>query len=141
MRGTNEDDSQHLGGDIGRRQRNQAGELDPRRERLFGSKQFCSLNGGDPLIGEAIARAQAVASRSCICVVVAEEHRDHWRDSQLGLPDRSVIVQPCNRGTAVGVLLAALDIEERDPNAIIHARSSKCGQAHLNLASRTPATG
>jgi mannose-1-phosphate guanylyltransferase len=82
-------------------------------------KQFCSLNGGDPLIGEAMARARAVASRSRICAVVAEEHRDYWRDSQLGLSDQNVIVQPCNRGTAVGVLLATLDIEKRDPNAVI----------------------
>jgi mannose-1-phosphate guanylyltransferase len=80
-------------------------------------KQFCSLNGGAPLVDEAIQRAQHVASSDRICAVVAERHRAHWWALAEALPARNLIVQPENRGTAHGILLAVLAILTRDPLA------------------------
>ncbi|HEU4531195.1 MAG TPA: sugar phosphate nucleotidyltransferase [Steroidobacteraceae bacterium] len=82
-------------------------------------KQFCSLDGGPSLLQEALHRAQAVAPRERICTVVAEQHRRWWQGALWSLPAANVIVQPRNRGTALGVLLPVLKILARDPLARI----------------------
>ena len=80
-------------------------------------KQFCSLVGGPSLIEEAILRAGAIVPRQRVCTIVAEQHRAWWEASLRFMPRRNVIVQPQNRGTAVGLLLPLLHIAERDPQA------------------------
>ena len=82
-------------------------------------KQFCSLQGGPSLLQEALQRAATVAPMTRVCTVVAAQHR-HWWTSMLSyLPERNVIVQPQNRGTAHGILLPLLRILERDPLATL----------------------
>src|SRR5262245_31154240 len=80
-------------------------------------KQFCSLRGGRSLLGDALARAARIAPRKRMLVVVAAEHRRFWERELADLPRENVIVQPANRGTAAGVLLPALTVLERDPEA------------------------
>ncbi len=82
-------------------------------------KQYCSLNGGGSLLREAMQRAGRVVPRERICVIVAEQHRRYWRSILWSLPEENVIVQPVNRGTAHGILLAALSILTHDPFAKI----------------------
>lgn len=82
-------------------------------------KQFCSLQGGRSLLHDALARAQGVAPRRRICTVVAEQHRRWWERSLGALPCGNVIVQPENRGTAIGILLPLLHIAQRDPDACV----------------------
>jgi len=82
-------------------------------------KQYCSVDGGPTLIQSALRRAHQVATRSRICVVVAEYHESYWRSPCGYLPPENVIVEPRNRGTAIGVLQAVLRILERDPQARI----------------------
>lgn len=84
-------------------------------------KQFCSLGGERSLIDEAIARSAALVDRERICAIVAAEHRRWWSQSAaLGrLASTNLIVQPRNRGTAVGILYAALQIAAKDPNATV----------------------
>jgi mannose-1-phosphate guanylyltransferase len=80
-------------------------------------KQFCSLHDGPSLLQEALHRAEAVASRSRIYTIVAEQHRRWWEGPLWFLPSQNIIVQPENRGTAAGLLLPLLHIEARDPQA------------------------
>jgi mannose-1-phosphate guanylyltransferase len=80
-------------------------------------KQFCSLFDGPALLHEALRRADSISDMSRTCVIVAEQHRQWWREALATLPDRNVIVQPCNRGTAIGILLPLLHILERDRDA------------------------
>jgi mannose-1-phosphate guanylyltransferase len=82
-------------------------------------KQFCSLDGGSSLLDEAMHRARHVAPRERVCVIVAEHHRRYWQPALWATPASNVIVQPRNRGTANGILLATLKILERDPLARI----------------------
>jgi len=77
-------------------------------------KQFCSLRGGPSLLQDALLRAESLAPRRRICTVVAIQHERWWRESLSSLPDANVLVQPENRGTALGILLALLHILERD---------------------------
>lgn len=80
-------------------------------------KQFCSLRGGPSLLHEAVVRAEAVVARQRVCAIVAEQHRRWWERELRLLPNRNVIVQPENRGTANGLLLPLLHIAQRDPEA------------------------
>ena len=80
----------------------------------FIPKQYCSLDGQGSLLQQALERARRVAAPERVCVIVAEQHRRHWRNSPWPLPLGNVIVQPSNRGTANGVLLGTLKILNRD---------------------------
>lgn len=80
-------------------------------------KQFCSLDGGPSLLQSAIDRAVAVAGAARTSVVVTEPHRRWWASDARMLPTEGVCVQPQNRGTAVGILLALLRLMERGSNA------------------------
>ena len=85
----------------------------------FIPKQYCSVDGHGSLLQRALARARRVAAPGRVCVIVAEQHRRHWRGCAWPLPLGNVIVQPSNRGTANGVLLSTLTIVRRDPCARI----------------------
>jgi mannose-1-phosphate guanylyltransferase len=82
-------------------------------------KQFCSLYEGPSLLEEALRRGESVVDRSRICAVVAEQHRCWWEGALGSLPERNVIVQPQNRGTANGILLPLMHILLRGPSARI----------------------
>lgn len=82
-------------------------------------KQYCSLDGGPSLLGEALARAARLAPKRRTLVVVAEEHRAFWTRELADHPAENLIVQPRNRGTAAGILLPLLHVLERDPDARI----------------------
>lgn len=88
-------------------------------------KQYCSLFGGRSLLGDAIARAELLAARENIVVVVAREHARWWeREFDGGIV--RVVVQPQDRGTAAGVLLGLRAIEVADPAAHVTMMPSDC---------------
>lgn len=82
-------------------------------------KQFCSLHGGQSLLEDAFDRAVAIADHDRIATIVAFQHRQWWSGIERvnRLPAGNVIVQPANRGTAIGVLYSLLHILARDPRA------------------------
>jgi len=80
-------------------------------------KQFCSLTGGATLLQDTLQRARGIAADECVAVVVAAQHRRWWRGTIQSIPGVHAIVQPENRGTANGILLATLTIAMRDPLA------------------------
>lgn len=80
-------------------------------------KQFCSLYDGPSLLQEALSRALAVAPEARTCAVVAEQHRRWWQSTLGSLPAENVVIQPQNRGTAIGILLPLLQILSRDVEA------------------------
>jgi mannose-1-phosphate guanylyltransferase len=82
-------------------------------------KQYCSLNGGQSLLQISLQRALAVTSRERIVAVVTEAHRGWWEQEFFASPRSPVVVQPCNRGTGLGVLLPLLVIAKSDPEAVV----------------------
>lgn len=82
-------------------------------------KQFCSLRDGPSLLNEALQRAEAVADRERICALVARQHARWWSGQLDALLCTNLIVQPENRGTAIGILLALVRIIERDASAVV----------------------
>jgi mannose-1-phosphate guanylyltransferase len=80
-------------------------------------KQYCTLGGSRSLLGLALDRARSVVGPDRVVAVVAEQHRPWW-EAELGrvpggIPAENVVVQPDNRGTAVGVLLGLLHVVSR----------------------------
>jgi mannose-1-phosphate guanylyltransferase len=82
-------------------------------------KQFCAFGGGPSLLGRALARALALADPERVVVVVADEHRRWWEPEVAGLPRDNVVIQPCNRGTACGLLLPLAHVRLRDEHALV----------------------
>jgi mannose-1-phosphate guanylyltransferase len=80
-------------------------------------KQFCSFGGGPSLLNDALKRASVVAPPERTCAIVSEHHARWWQSLPISLPKQNLIVQPGNRGTAVGILLPLLQILQRDPGA------------------------
>jgi mannose-1-phosphate guanylyltransferase len=80
-------------------------------------KQFCSLGYGPSLLTQSLIRAGSVAPIIQTCAVVVAHHKWWWDQPLRSLPKENVFVQPENRGTAHGVLLALLRLEARDPRA------------------------
>jgi mannose-1-phosphate guanylyltransferase len=68
-------------------------------------KQYCSLHGAQSLVEDAIRRAQSQVAADRVCAIVAQ------------LPARNLIVQPRNRGTAIGILYSLIHILHLDPDA------------------------
>jgi mannose-1-phosphate guanylyltransferase len=81
-------------------------------------KQYCSLLGGATLLEDALHRAAQVVPAERVTAIVAESHRRWWTGLCASMGDR-LIVQPANRGTGHGILLALLHVLERDPEARI----------------------
>ncbi len=88
-------------------------------------KQYCSLFGGRSLLGDAVARAELLAARENVVVVVAREHARWWEREFEGSIVR-VVVQPQDRGTAAGILLGLRAIESVDPTAHVTLLPSDC---------------
>ena len=80
-------------------------------------KQFCSLQGGRTLLEDAIARAAGVVKEERICAIVAQQHRRWWAPALQRMATGNIIVQPRNKGTAIGVLFSLLNVIARDPRA------------------------
>lgn len=82
-------------------------------------KQYCSLHGGQSLIEDAIRRAQSQVAADRVCAIVAQQHHRWWStiDALTQLPARNLIVQPRNRGTAIGILYSLVHILSLDPDA------------------------
>lgn len=82
-------------------------------------KQYCAFNGEESLVRRTLRRAMTVTSRERVVTVVSAEHRKWWEPQLADLPHENIIVQPCNRGTACGVLLPLIHVLLEDPNAFV----------------------
>jgi mannose-1-phosphate guanylyltransferase len=73
-------------------------------------KQYWRFGGQPPMVQWAIDRARRVIPDERILVVVNEGHRQYWENDLAHLSRHNLLVQPCNRGTAAGVMLALMTI-------------------------------
>jgi mannose-1-phosphate guanylyltransferase len=94
-------------------------KLTTTREGLVIPKQYCSLRRSSCLLQDALTRARAVAIESHVCAVVAAQHHRWWSSALADVNESNVYVQPHNRGTGYGILLALLKLEMRNPGATV----------------------
>jgi mannose-1-phosphate guanylyltransferase len=110
-------------------------------------KQYCSLERPSCLLQDALMRARAVAMSSHVCTVVAAQHRQWWTSAVADLNESNVWVQPQNKGTALGILLALLTLEMRNPEATLilmpadhYFRDEEALRMAANLACEHPSS-
>jgi mannose-1-phosphate guanylyltransferase len=104
-----------LAGGEGRR----LGSLTTNAAGLSTPKQYCSLNGGQSLLQLSLQRALGLVPRARIVPVVTAAHRRWWEPELFALRRSSIVVQPSNRGTGLGILLPLLVIAKSDPDAAV----------------------
>lgn len=90
--------------------------------RLYGEKrpkQYAVLSGTRSLLRQTLDRvARLVPPRRTIVVTLAS-HARYLAPELADLPGITVLAQPCDRGTAAGILLPAHWIHSRDPRATV----------------------
>jgi mannose-1-phosphate guanylyltransferase len=82
-------------------------------------KQFCRLVGDETMLARTLARAARIVPPERVLVVVAEKHRGWWEHELRAIPAENVLIQPANKGTAVGILLPLTVIAGRNPDATV----------------------
>jgi mannose-1-phosphate guanylyltransferase len=87
--------------------------------------QFRALPERRSLFKMTLSRARLIVPSERICALVDRAQKRYWSGSLARLSGGNVIVQPCNRGSAVEILLAVLTLLERDPSARIVALPSQ----------------
>jgi len=97
---------------------------------LFGTtvpKQFCSFDGGGTLLQQTLQRLRHVRPRLRPTVLVPREHTTRAA-AQLRLHDDvSILDQPDNCGTGIGLLRALVDVLVRRPDAVVHVTPADHG--------------
>lgn len=82
-------------------------------------KQFCPIMGAESLLATTRARLDPLFSADRQAFVVACAHERYYSTELADAKDSIVIAQPANRGTAVGIIIALLQILQADPGAIV----------------------
>jgi mannose-1-phosphate guanylyltransferase len=52
-----------------------------------------------------------------VAIVVAEQHRPWWEEELAAFPPANIVIQPENKGTAIGLLLGVTHVLRQDPGA------------------------
>jgi mannose-1-phosphate guanylyltransferase len=89
------------------------------RDGLVVPKQYCSFGRSACLLQDALKRAHSVVAPPHVCTVVAAHHRRWWSSALSQVQNTNVFVQPKNKGTGYGILLALLKLRAIRPNAIV----------------------
>ena len=96
--------------------------LAPLIRRFYGDerpKQYAALIGSHSLLRQTLDRVALLIPRRRTVVVTMASHAKYFERELEGVPDVHVLAQPSDRGTAAGVLLAALWVRARDPEACV----------------------
>lgn len=84
-------------------------------------KQFLALAGSETLFQQTIRRAAAVPGATPPLVVASDDHRFLAGEQlqALGVTPRAIVLEPLARNTAPAIALAALQVAEREPSALL----------------------
>jgi mannose-1-phosphate guanylyltransferase len=82
-------------------------------------KQFCPIVGAESLLRQTRARLDPLFSGDRQVFVVSHAHERYYSRELADAKDSLVIAQPMNRGTAVGIIVALVQIMQADPDAIV----------------------
>jgi mannose-1-phosphate guanylyltransferase len=80
-------------------------------------KQLLQLGGDRSLIQQTVDRLLPLVDPERILIITEQSHADDLHAQLPELPKASIIVEPTRRGTAAALLLAAMHIRERAPEA------------------------
>lgn len=82
-------------------------------------KQFCPIVGPQSLLTETRCRLNPVFAAQRQVFVVSRHHQSFY-EAELAHAEQSIVIaQPLNRGTAIGILMALIQVMQSDPDAVI----------------------
>jgi mannose-1-phosphate guanylyltransferase len=87
-------------------------------------KQFLSFHGPMTMLQETVQRVLPLIPLERILVATSAEYADLVTEQLPDLPHDNILVEPCGRGTAPCIGLAALTIQRRDANAVMAVLSA-----------------
>jgi mannose-1-phosphate guanylyltransferase len=87
------------------------------RSRVATPKQFLDLLGSRTMLQETASRMEPLIPLERVLVIVGEEHAATVAAQIPGLPQQNIIIEPGPRGTAPCIGLAAVLLQQRDPEA------------------------
>lgn len=76
-------------------------------------------------LASALSFARRIVPKQRVLPVVLEQNQPWWERVVRDLPPENVMAQPLNRGSAPGILAAALRVMARDPDAILVLMSTE----------------
>jgi mannose-1-phosphate guanylyltransferase len=82
-------------------------------------KQFCPIVGPESLLSQTRSRLRPVFACDRQVFVVSRAHQSFYRAELADAEESTVIAQPVNRGTAVGIMIALVKVMRSDPDAIV----------------------
>jgi mannose-1-phosphate guanylyltransferase len=82
-------------------------------------KQFCPIVGPQSLLSQTRARLDPLFASDRQAFVVCCAHERYYSKELADAKDSLVIAQPLNRGTAVGILVALVQVMLADPDAVV----------------------
>ena len=97
------------------------------RSRRKEPKQFLDLLGPRTMLQETVTRIEPLIPLERIVVVVSETHATMVQDQVPGLSGENILLEPGPRGTAPCIGLAAVILQQRDPEATM----AVCPADHL----------
>jgi mannose-1-phosphate guanylyltransferase len=94
--------------------------LQPFIGKLYGTeraKQYCSIVGTRSMLQHTLDRIKLLIPFRQILTVIDRNHLERVQEQLIDQPLETIIVQPCRRETAIGILLPLLHIYHQDPQA------------------------
>lgn len=82
-------------------------------------KQFCPIFGGQSLLAHTRDRVAPLFCKDQIAFVLSASHERFYLEELRGVREQQKIVQPGNRGTAVGIALCLQSILREDEKAMV----------------------
>lgn len=82
-------------------------------------KQYCTFFGTESMLRQTIRRAERLVPPARLLTVITHPHLPYAQDELGDRTLETVLIQPCNRETAPGILLPILHVQQRDPEAIV----------------------
>lgn len=96
--------------------------LQPFITKLYGmkrAKQYCSIVGTRSMLQHTLDRMKLLIPFRQILTIVDRDGLEFVQKQLKDQPLETIIVQPCRRETALGILLPLLHIHRQDPNALV----------------------
>ena len=91
-------------------------------QKIYGfvrPKQYCALVGTRSMLQHTVDRTKSLIPPEKILTVVNQTHLKYVRTQLESQPSETILVQPCGRETATGILLALLHVSVQDPDAVV----------------------
>ena len=82
-------------------------------------KQFCPIVGRKTLFEQTRVRIEPLFARNRQVLVLSRDHERYYREQLTDAGESLRLVQPMNRGTGTAMILAVINILERDADAIV----------------------